>query len=401
MKPTFVLTDVSATSHARRGVLHTPHGDLETPFFMPIATKGAVKTLSSLDVERLGSPIVLANTYHLMLRPGPDVIREMGGLHRFMGWNGVILTDSGGYQVFSLADRKKITEEGVIFASSIDGSKQALAPESSIDIQRLLGSDIVMCFDDVIGLPAPREDVEEAMERSLRWAVRCRKRFDETRNVPLVIPADPAPREGRGSGGTDALLFGIVQGGTDAELRRRSAEGLIQIGFDGYAVGGLSVGEPFEDALATLDALMPLLPQDRPRYFMGGAQPHQIVEYVKRGIDMFDCVLPTRNARHGHLYRWTHDDLSRPDFYEVINATNAKWRGSGEALNGTSGSQVPSTSSGQAVGSSGFEEELSRFTMGYLHHLFDTQEMLAYRLATIVNLKFYLELFSKLRSSML
>lgn len=371
MNQAFALNKTSSLSNARRGVLHTPHGDLETPFFMPIATKGAVKTLSSLDVERLGSPIVLSNTYHLMLRPGVDVIRSMGGLHRFMGWNGAILTDSGGYQVFSLADRKKITEEGVMFASPIDGSKQGLTPESSMDIQRLLGSDIVMCFDDVIGLPAPREDVEEAMERSLRWAVRCRKRFDETREVSL----NPA-----------AQLFGIIQGGTDAELRRQSAEGLLAIGFDGYAVGGLSVGEPFEDALRTLDDLMPLLPPDRPRYFMGGAQPDQLVEYVKRGIDMFDCVLPTRNARHGHLYRFVHEDLTRPDFYEVVNVTNAKWRGSTEAIR---------TSERQDVG--GFDEELSRFTMGYLHHLFDTQEMLGYRLATIVNVSFYLEFFRRLR----
>lgn len=392
MNPPFTLHYTSPLSGTRHGVLRTPHGEIETPFFMPIATKGAVKTLSSLDVERLGAPVVLANTFHLMLRPGVDVIREMGGLHRFMGWDGAILTDSGGYQVFSLADRKKITEEGVMFQSPIDGSKQGLTPESSMDIQRVLGSDIVMCFDDVIGLPAPREDVEEAMERSLRWAARCRKRFDETRNVPLVIPTDPAARKRRGSGGTDAQLFGIIQGGTDAELRRRSAEGLLAIGFDGYAIGGLSVGESFEDALRTLDALVPLLPTDKPRYFMGGAQPHQIVEYVKRGIDMFDCVLPTRNARHGHLYRFVHDDLTRPDFYEVVNVTNAKWRGNKEPIVGAHGVRPVSHETGV-----GFDEELSRFTMGYLHHLFDTQEMLAYRLATIVNVAFYLELFEKLR----
>ena len=339
---------------------------------MPIATKGAVKTLSSADMERLGSPVVLSNTFHLMLRPGMEVMEKMGGLHAFMGWNGAILTDSGGYQVFSLADRRKITEEGVEFASPIDGSRHMLTPESSVDIQRTLGSDIVMCFDEVIGLPASREDIRRALERTERWAERCKQRFEETRD---------------GARNQNALLFGIIQGGTDAELRRESAEGLLKIGFDGYAVGGLSVGEPFEDAIRTLDTLMPLLPADTPRYFMGGAQPEQIVAYVERGIDMFDCVLPTRNARHGHLYRWLHHDLTRPDFYEVVNITNAKWRGSGERLAGRTG----------GWDEQGFEEELGRFTMGYLHHLFDTQEMLGSRLATVSNLRFYLELLTHLR----
>lgn len=369
-----MFTLQGTTSQGRRGVLTTPHGDLETPFFMPIATKAAVKTLSSTDIEKLGSPIILSNTYHLLLRPGMEVMAKAGGLHRFMGWNGAILTDSGGYQVFSLADRRKVTENGVEFASPIDGSKHLLTPEASIDIQRALGSDIVMCFDEVIGLPAPREDVLSAVERTERWARRCKDRFEATRE---------------GAVNPGAQLFGIIQGGTDAEMRKKSAEGLLKIGFDGYAIGGLSVGEPFEDALKTLDALTPLLPEDKPRYFMGGAQPEQIVEYVKRGVDMFDCVLPTRNARHGHLYRWVHVDFSRPDFYEVVNITNAKWRGSTDALTGH-----------QVIGSSGeFEDELSRFTMGYLHHLFDTQEMLGYRLATINNLSFYLELFRKLRTA--
>jgi queuine tRNA-ribosyltransferase len=235
------------------------------------------------------------------------------------------------------------------------------------------------------------------LERTERWARRCKQRFEETRE---------------GARNPDALLFGIIQGGTDEELRRESAEGLLKIGFDGYAIGGLSVGEPFADAIRTLDALMPLLPVDAPRYFMGGAQPEQIVAYVERGIDMFDCVLPTRNARHGHLYRWVHHDLTKPDFYEVVNITNAKWRGNGERLLGTKiegMSRVnardrkskddrnllqPSTFDLQ---SSNFDEELGRFTMGYLHHLFDTQEMLGHRLATISNLRFYLELLTQLR----
>lgn len=227
-----------------------------------------------------------------------------------------------------------------------------------------------MCFDEVIGLPAPQEEILSAVKRTERWARRCKDRFEATRE---------------GSVNPGAQLFGIIQGGTDAAMRQKSAEGLLKIGFDGYAIGGLSVGEPFEDALKTLDALMPLLPADKPRYFMGGAQPEQIVAYVQRGIDMFDCVLPTRNARHGHLYRFVHDDLSRPDFYEVVNITNAKWRGSTEPF--------------ATIPASGFHEELSRFTMGYLHHLFDTQEMLGYRLATISNVAFYLELFRRLREN--
>ncbi|OGL73791.1 hypothetical protein A3E39_03590 [Candidatus Uhrbacteria bacterium RIFCSPHIGHO2_12_FULL_60_25] len=386
--PSFTLEETSS-SLVRRGMLSTPHGDISTPFFMPIATKGAVKTLSSLDIERLGSPVVLSNTYHLMLRPGVEVIRNAGGLHRFMGWNGAILTDSGGYQVFSLADRRTVTEDGVLFASPIDGSKHILTPELSIEIQRALGSDIVMCFDEVVALPSDRETVASAVDRTTRWAVRCKETFEKTRS---------------GSINPGALLFGIIQGGTDDELRRRSAEGLLKIGFDGYAIGGLSVGEPFEDALITLDALVPSLPTDKPRYFMGGAQPHQIVEYVKRGIDMFDCVLPTRNARHGHLYRFVHDDLSQSDFYEVVNVTNAKWKGSTEKI-GTTGRTGRQDGQGHdpvvpyvlSSGRPDFNEELSRFSMGYLHHLFDTEEMLGYRLATVVNVSFYLELFRRLR----
>lgn len=376
----FTLTSTSKDG-SRHGVLQTAHGDLATPFFMPIATRGAVKTLSSIDIERLGSPIVLSNTYHLMLKPGTEVMERVGGLHRFMGWSGAILTDSGGYQVFSLADRRKVTEEGVAFSSPIDGSKHLLTPEKSIEIQLALGSDIIMCFDEVIALPADVETTRAAVERTERWAKRCKAYFDEH------VGASVNPK---------AKLFGIIQGGTDHELRKQSAEGLIAIGFDGYAIGGLSVGEPFEEALDVLDRLMPLLPEDKPRYFMGGAQPHQIVEYVKRGIDMFDCVLPTRNARHGHLYRWTHGDLSKPDFYETTNIVNAKWIGSDAPL---LDEKVPDQGVGRRSLGVGFEEELSRFSLGYLHHLFDVKEVLGHRLATINNLDFYLTLFTMLRSA--
>ncbi len=346
----------------RRGELTTPHGVLQTPFFMPIATKASVKTLSSYDIEQLGSPIVLSNTYHLWLRPGMDVMKELGGLHRFMDWNGAILTDSGGFQVFSLSGLRKLSEDGVEFQSHIDGAKMMLTPELCMQIQRTIGSDICMVLDVCTELPAKPGEIERALELTTRWAKRSKDEFERTRE---------------GSINPGALLFGIVQGGTDIELRKRSAQELVDIGFDGYAIGGLSVGEPFEEACRVLEALDAILPKDKPRYFMGGAQPHEIVGYVQRGIDMFDCVLPTRNARHGSLYRFVHDDLSRRDFYEVIHATNEKYKYSKDVI--------------------GSEGELSRYTMGYLRHLFSVNEILGMRLATINNVRFYLELMAKLR----
>ena len=378
---------LTATSDGlRRGVLTTPHGDLQTPFFMPIATRGAVKTLSSHDIERLGSPIILSNAYHLWLRPGLDVLREFGGLHKFMNWPGAILTDSGGFQVFSLAGLRKLTDEGVQFQSHIDGAKLMLTPELCMEIQRVIGSDICMVLDVCTQLPATRDQLEKALELTTKWARRCKESFEQMR-----APSCDGVRLWRKlEKGKQALLFGIVQGGTDLELRRRSAEELVAIGFDGYAIGGLSVGEPFEEACATLDLLDNILPKDRPRYFMGGAQPHEIVAYVKRGIDMFDCVLPTRNARHGNIYRFVHDDLSRPDFYEVVHITNEKYKLSKERL--TEGRQKTEDGRQGTV-----EEELSRYTLGYLRHLFTVEEMLGQRLATLVNVKFYLELMEKIR----
>jgi queuine tRNA-ribosyltransferase len=346
----------------RRGRLETPHGALETPFFMPIATKGAVKTLSSFDIERLGSPIILSNTYHLWLRPGLDLMKEFGGLHRFMDWKGAILTDSGGFQVFSLSGLRKLSEDGVQFQSHIDGAKLMLTPELCMQIQRAIGSDIVMVLDVCTELPATKESLEKALELTTRWARRSKEEFERTKE---------------GSINPGAKLFGIIQGGTDIELRKRSAKELVDIGFDGYAIGGLSVGEPFEEACKVLEALDEILPKDKPRYFMGGAKPHEIVAYVERGIDMFDCVLPTRNARHGQLYRFVHDDLSRPDFYEAIQITNEKWKHSTEPIGKTG--------------------ELARYSMGYLRHLFTVDEMLGARLATMNNIAFYLELMDKIR----
>ncbi len=342
--------------------IQTPHGELETPFFMPIATKGAVKTLSSFDIEQLGSPILLSNTYHLWLRPGMEVMKKMGGLHKFMDWNGAILTDSGGFQVFSLSGLRKLTDEGVQFQSHIDGAKMMLTPELCMQIQRTIGSDICMVLDVCTELPATREELEKALKLTTEWAKRSKIEFERTRE---------------GSINPGALLFGIVQGGTDLELRKQSARELVEIGFDGYAIGGLSVGEPFEEACKVLEALDGILPKDKPRYFMGGAKPHEIVAYVERGVDMFDCVLPTRNARHGQLYRFKHDDLSKPDFYETVQITNEKWKNSDEKIGDT--------------------PELSRYTMGYLRHLFTVDEMLGQRLATMVNVKFYLDLMDKIR----
>jgi len=293
----FTLT--STEEKARRGVLETPHARLETPFFMPIATKGAVKTLSSFDIERLGSPILLSNTYHLWLRPGLDVLRKFKGLHAFINWDKALLTDSGGFQVFSLSGLRKLSEEGVEFQSHIDGAKLMLTPELCMEIQRTIGSDICMVLDVCTELPSTDESLREALELTVRWAKRSKEAFEKTKE---------------GSVNPDAQLFGIIQGGTNIELRKKSAEQLLEIGFDGYAVGGLSVGEPFEEACKVLDALQETLPKEKPRYFMGGAQPHEIVAYVQRGIDMFDCVLPTRNARHGTIYRFVHEDLSKPDF---------------------------------------------------------------------------------------
>ena len=362
---------------------------------MPIATKAAVKTLSSYDMERLGAQIILSNTYHLYLRPGMGVMREYGGLHNFMDWHGPILTDSGGYQVFSLARRRKIKEEGAEFASHIDGSKHLLTPELSMDIQQTLGSDIVMVLDECTPPDYDQKTLNTSIERTVRWAKRSKEHFEQHLDS---------------SNNPGALLFGINQGATDVDLRIKHAQDLVGIGFDGYAIGGLSVGEPFEKSCAVLDALHPVLPTDKPRYFMGGAKPHEIVAYVKRGVDMLDCVLPSRNARHGLLYRFVHDDLNRPDFYETVHVTNSKY-----AMDKTSlaGSNLESGISNlesriskiepdskfeiQRSGNSSVESELSRYTLGYLHHLFSVDEMLAYRLATMVNVRFYLELMERIR----
>jgi len=374
---------------ARRGQLQTAHGIIETPFFMPIATKGAVKTLSSADMENLGASILLSNTYHLLLRPGLDAMKTFGGLHAFMNWQKPILTDSGGYQVFSLSRINKTTEEGVKFQSHIDGSYVFLTPELSMDMQKAIGSDIAMQFDDVAAGTSTRERYEDAMERSLRWAKRSKEAFRASAGATLssghrtiaAVPYDSiAPA---------SALFGIVQGGIYEDLRSRSIKGLVDIGFDGYAIGGLSVGEPREDMFRMVKHCSDQLPQDKPRYFMGGGMPEEIVENVKAGVDMFDCVLPSRNARHGTLFVWNQDpstidfdavDPLNPTWYSCLRITNEKCQFDLSPIDAFCDCETCITT-----------------TRAYVRHLFSVQEILALRLASIHNLRFYLRLMEELR----
>lgn len=359
----FQIEKTSKKSKARTGELKTTHGVIKTPFFMPIATKGAVKTIDAGDLERLGAQIILSNTYHLMLRPGVEILREAGGLHGFMGWEKPILTDSGGYQVLSLSKFRKVDEEGVGFADPVDGSRHLLTPERSMEVQEAIGSDIAMILDDLIEYPATHAQATVALERTMRWARRAKEWFS-------------------GSATSGRKLFGIVQGSTFDDLRRRAASELVEIGFDGYAHGGLSVGEPREQSYELTSLVNEILPVNKPRYWMGAGKPEEIVEYVRRGCDMFDCVLPTRNARHGTLYIWK-GKVSEPDFYEVIAITNEKFRADLSVLDPSC--DCPTCESGT--------------TRAYLRHLFSIQEPLAARLATLHNVRFYLRLMEQIRKS--
>jgi queuine tRNA-ribosyltransferase len=356
---------LSTKGKARRGKLVLDHGVIETPFFMPIATKGAVKTLSSLDMAEIGAQILLSNTYHLLLRPGKEEMKKHGGLHKFMNWDKPILTDSGGYQVFSLSRMNRIEEDGVTFNSHIDGMKIKLTPEGSMDMQSAIGADMIMQFDDVAAGDSSKDRFEDAMERSLRWAKRCKDSYDKTQK-----------------------LFGIVQGGIHADLRERSAKGLVEIGFDGYAIGGLSVGESKEDCFKFAELTAGFLPEDKVRYFMGGGMPEDIVHYVNAGIDMFDCVIPTRNARHGTLFTWNQnpDDIdfvpAPKDFYTILNVQNQKQ----EFDEGPIDEHCDC-------------EACANFSRAYIRHLFRVNEMLAFRLCTIHNLAFYMKLMKRIRES--
>ena len=344
---------LATDANARRGRLSFARGTIETPAFMPVGTYGTVKAMTPRDVEEIGAEIILGNTFHLFLRPGLEVIGDFGGLHRFIGWNKPILTDSGGFQVFSLAHKRKITEEGVTFASPVDGSKVFLSPEESMRIQHVLDSDIAMIFDECTPYPATEPVARASMELSLRWALRSRRGFDalENRNA----------------------LFGIVQGSVYPDLRKRSAEGLIEIGFDGYAIGGLAVGEPEEERNATLEIVEPFLPKDRPRYLMGVGRPEDIVEAVRRGVDMFDCVMPTRNARNGFLFTR----------HGTLRIRNAKFARDTRVIE--EGCACYACRSG--------------FSRAYLRHLDRCGEILGSQLATIHNLHHYQQLMAGLRAA--
>ncbi|KXO09778.1 tRNA-guanine transglycosylase [Marinobacter excellens LAMA 842] len=335
---------------ARRGRLTFPRGTVETPAFMPVGTYGTVKGMLPRDIEAIGAEIILGNTFHLMLRPGTEVIKAHGDLHDFTQWQGPILTDSGGFQVFSLGEMRKITEQGVTFRSPVDGSKVELSPEIAIQVQRDLGSDIVMIFDECTPYPATEKQAKESMELSLRWAERSKKAHE----------------------GNPAALFGIVQGGMFEPLRDRSLQGLTDIGFDGYAIGGLSVGEPKEDMIRILDHLPSKMPEDKPRYLMGVGRPEDIVEAVRRGVDMFDCVMPTRNARNGYLFTSTG----------IVKIRNAKNRHDTGPLDERCDCYT-----------------CQNFSKSYLHHLDKCGEMLGAQLNTIHNLRFYQNLMSGLRGA--
>ncbi len=348
-----IFTLQTTDKTARRGRMTFDRGTIETPAFMPVGTYGTVKAMTPRDVEEIGAEIILGNTFHLFLRPGLDVIGDFGGLHRFIGWDKPILTDSGGFQVFSLAHKCKITEEGVAFASPVDGSKVFLSPEESMRIQHVLDSDIAMIFDECTPYPANEPVARESMELSLRWAERSRRAFDELEN----------PNS----------LFGIVQGSIYPNLRKRSADGLIEIGFDGYAIGGLAVGEPEEERNVTLETIEPHLPRDKPRYLMGVGRPEDIVESVRRGVDMFDCVMPTRNARNGFLFTR----------HGTLRIRNAKFARDTRVIE--EGCACYTCRSG--------------FSRAYLRHLDRCGEILASQLATIHNLHHYQELMRGLRSA--
>jgi queuine tRNA-ribosyltransferase len=358
-KRMFRIERTDQSTSARAGVLHTDHGDIPTPVFMPVGTGGTVKGVLHRDLKNeINSHIILGNTYHLYLRPGTDIISKAGGLHRFMSWDRAVLTDSGGYQVFSLAANRKLTEEGAIFRSHIDGSKHTFTPENVIDIQRSIGSDIMMAFDECAPFPCDHKYAMKSMELTHRWLDRCVDRFRSTE--PLY--------------GHDQLLFPIVQGSVFADLRRISAEKIASKEMPGNAIGGLSVGEPAEVMYETIEVVNKILPADKPRYLMGVGTPANLLECIARGIDMFDCVMPSRNGRNGMLF--TRDG--------IINIRNQRWAGDFSPVDAASASEVSRT-----------------YSKAYLRHLVISGEMLGAQIATIHNLSFYLSLVTEAREKIL
>jgi len=351
MSADFSFKLLAQDGRARRGVIHTPRGDIRTPAFMPVGTAATVKAMMPESVAATGADILLGNTYHLMLRPGAERVARLGGLHQFMNWQKPILTDSGGFQVMSLSDLRKLTEEGVTFRSHIDGSKHMLSPERSMEIQRLLGSDIVMCFDECPALPADRDRIASSMQLSMRWAKRSREAF--------------GTRPGH-------ALFGIQQGGLEEDLRRESAEALQEIGFEGYAIGGLAVGEGQEAMFGCLDTAPGMLPQDKPRYLMGVGKPDDIVGAVKRGVDMMDCVLPSRSGRTGQA--WTRRGQ--------VNIKNARHADDPRPLDADC--TCPAC---------------RNYSRAYLHHVFRAQEMISGMLLTWHNLHYFQHIMQGMRDA--
>lgn len=379
----FKLIKQSKKSKARRGRLKTGHGVLETPFFMPVATQGTVKFASSEDIRVLASPIILSNTYHLMLRPGEKFIKKWGGLHKFMDWQGAILTDSGGFQVFSLAAGKtksgkslvELSDKGVKFSSYVDGSKHSLTPERSLQIQTDLGVDIAVVLDECVALPAKRKYLEASVDMTTAWAKRTKTYSKKLK-------------------GKKPLIFAVVQGGTERDLRLKSAAELSALNFDGYNIGGLAVGETEEEMYKVLDYTAEALPANKPRYLMGVGYPENIIEAVKRGVDMFDCVIPTREGRHGRLFSWKpttsisikkllqSKSRATKSFYETVTITNAKFINDKKPIN--KNSKIP---------------ELRNLSRSYLNYLFRINEPLGKRLATLNNLEFYLRLMQEIRKN--
>ncbi len=346
---------------ARRGHFVCPHGTVETPVFMNVGTQGAIKGgLSGQDLKTVGCQVELSNTYHLHLRPGDELIRRMGGLHAFMGWDGPMLTDSGGFQVFSLSGLRKITEEGVTFASHLDGHRIFMGPEESMRIQSNLGSDIAMAFDECIENPSPYEYVEKSIARTYRWLERCVAEHQRLNDLPETL--NPGQ-----------MLFGINQGGTYADLRIRHMQQIAQLDCDGYAIGGLAVGEPTETMYEILDAVVPYAPEEKPRYLMGVGTPSNIIEGVARGIDFFDCVMPARNARHGRLFTW----------HGSINIRNERHKEDPGPIDPECSCPV-----------------CRRYSRAYLRHLFAAEEILGLRLAVTHNLWFYNTLMARIRTAL-
>jgi queuine tRNA-ribosyltransferase len=359
----FELLATDPASKARRARLTTAHGVIETPAFMPVGTQGSVKGVSPRELRELEAQIILGNTYHLFVRPGMEVMRHFGGLHRFMNWDGPILTDSGGYQIFSLAKLRKITEEGVQFQNHLDGTPTFISPESAMEIQATLGGDIVMVLDECPPYPCAHDYAARSLEMTARWALRCKEANVQPQKFNVQCSTDEVTRQ---------LLFGIVQGGTFEDLRRASAEATVQIGFDGYAIGGVSVGEPELEMMQAVEWSEPFLPNDKPRYAMGLGTPPQLIELIARGLDMFDCVLPTRLARNGTAF-------TASGTLSLKNAEFALQKGPIEE-----GCICPAC---------------REFSRSYLRHLIKAEEILGLRLITLHNLHFYLQLMQRARTA--